>query len=134
MGVIWRDTGDQGAMKILVHVGLHRAASTSLQNWFESNRNKLAGARQFLFSDLSSGKQGSLFGTLVGKTLIATGPRAAALLVNEELDRLAADYDGGVLSDENLLGLLLAPAAQLSPGGLRDVGLRSPPIHQLRFE
>lgn len=93
-------------MKILVHAGLHRAASTSLQNWFESNRNKLAGARQFLFSDLSSGKQGSLFGTLVGKTLIATGPRAAALLVNEELDRLAADYDGGVLSDENLLGLL----------------------------
>ena len=105
-GVIWRDTGEQGSMKILVHVGLHRAASTSLQNWFESNRNKLAGARQFLFSDLSSGKQGSLFGALVGKTLIGTGPKAAAWLVGEELDRLAADYDGGVLSDENLLGLL----------------------------
>ena len=98
-------------MKILLHVGLHRAASTSFQAWLETNRQHLADRRQFLFSDLSSGKQGSLFGALVGSALETAGAEAVTGLALTELEGLSQRFDGGIISDENLLGLL--PGAQV---------------------
>ncbi|MBI2719570.1 MAG: hypothetical protein HY245_04015 [Rhizobiales bacterium] len=99
-------------MKLVIHMGLHRTGSTALKAWLEERRASFTAARRFLFSDLSSGSQGSLFGVLIGKTLRLTGPAAAAAVVEEELARLAGSFDGGLVSDENLLGPMPGSEAQ----------------------
>jgi hypothetical protein len=93
-------------MKLLFHVGLHRAASTSFQTWIESNREAWGRSRRFIYSDLSSGSQGSVFGALMGNTLASAGPETVAELLEEDLERRATDFDGGLLSDENMLGMI----------------------------
>ena len=95
--------GDE-KMKLIFHLGLHRAASTSFQAWIAANRE--AWPRCFAISDLSSGNQGSAFGALVGRTLATAGPGNVALLLQEELEQRAADFDAGLLSNENILGMM----------------------------
>ncbi len=91
-------------MKLIFHLGLHRAASTSFQAWIAAESE--AWPRCFAISDLSSGNQGSAFGALVGRTLATAGPGNVALLLQEELEKRAADFDAGLLSDENMLGMM----------------------------
>ncbi|MFT3986790.1 hypothetical protein [Aestuariivirga sp.] len=93
-------------MKIAVHVGLHRAASTALQRYLEDHRTALEAEGVFLLTDLSSGAQPSLLGVLVGDTLQADSAEAIALMVEEELERLSRTWRAVVISDENLTGLM----------------------------
>jgi|GEM_PF-6780943 len=93
-------------MKIAIHVGLHRAASTALQHYLENHRKALEAEGVFLLTDLSSGAQPSLLGVMVGDTLQAENADAVGLMVQEELARLSENWRAVVISDENLPGLM----------------------------
>ncbi len=93
-------------MKLIFHVGLHRAASTSFQHWLRDGREALAGARIFVATGLSGAANESPFSCLVGERFEGLGPTAAARLVEREFARLAPDYDIVVISEENLTGMM----------------------------
>lgn len=94
------------AMKLIFHVGLHRAASTSLQHWLREGREALAGRRIFVAGRLSGAGNESPFACLVGERFEKLGPAAAARSLAAELAGLAANYDTAVISEENLTGMM----------------------------
>ena len=91
-------------MKILVHVGLHRAASTSLQRWLNGHRTEWEAANRFVHAGLSGASSGSPFAVLVGQHLRNMGPDAAAAFLSARLEETHHRYASGVVSDENLIG------------------------------
>lgn len=93
-------------MKLLVHVGLHRTASTALQAWLQQMTPALEQAGCFTVCPARAATEGSLFNILVGETFRTMGPEAAAEVVAEELARCETRYSCGILSEENLLGPL----------------------------
>ncbi len=93
-------------MKLVFHVGLHRAASTSFQRWLNDGREALAGARIFVATGLSGAADESPFSCLVGERFEKLGPEAAAQLLEHEIARLARDYDIAIVSEENLPGMM----------------------------
>jgi hypothetical protein len=93
-------------MKLIFHVGLHRAASTSFGHWLKDGRDALAGRRIFVATGLSGAADESPFSCLVGERFENLGPEAAAQLLEPEFARLALDYDVALISEENLPGMM----------------------------
>jgi hypothetical protein len=93
-------------MRLVFHVGLHRAASTSFRHWLKEGRQALAGRRICVVTGLSGAASESPFSCLVGERFENLGPAAAARLVETEFARLEPGYDSAVISDENLPGLM----------------------------
>ena len=93
-------------MKLVFHVGLHRAASTSMQRWLQEGGEALARRRIFAVPGLSGPDNSSPFACLIGKRFEELGAAAAAQSIERELARLAPAYDIAVISDENLTGLM----------------------------
>ncbi|MGQ0485808.1 MAG: hypothetical protein ACT4SY_10715 [Hyphomicrobiales bacterium] len=93
-------------MKLIFHVGLHRAASTSFQRWLKAGREALAGRRIFVAAGLSGAANEQPLSCLVGERFENLGPAAAAQSVGHEFARLAPDYDIAVISEENLPGMM----------------------------
>lgn len=91
-------------LKLIFHVGLHRAASTSVQAWLRSRAADWSRQRILVAAGLSGKAAQTPFAVLVGSTLRAAGPAAAAEYLLAELEGLAAEYDTIIISDENLLG------------------------------
>lgn len=93
-------------MKLVFHVGLHRAASTSFRHWLNDGREALAGRRIFVATGLSGAANESPFSCLVGERFENLGPEAAAQVLEPEFARLTSDYDVAVISEENLPGMM----------------------------
>ena len=88
-------------MKLLVHLGLHRAASTSIQDWL---RQAAAGLeRQGCFTVAGPG---TVFNLLAGNLSDEVGAEAMSNAMDAELEERAARFQSGIVSDENLLGPL----------------------------
>lgn len=88
-------------MRLIIHCGLHRAASTSFERWLEDRKPALD-AQGILVAGGSS--DGSLLGSVWGRTLELAGPEAAAAAIGEELAALAPRYRCAIITDENALG------------------------------
>lgn len=93
-------------MKLLVHVGLHRAGSTSLQTWLNGAAPRLAEADCFVATAQQAGGEGSVFNLLTGQTFATAGADAVAAVIDDELRQRTASFSCGILSDENLLGAM----------------------------
>ena len=90
-------------MRLLVHVGFHRAASTAIQTWLQQAQPALDRQGCFVVAG-ERGTTGSLFNVLTGQTLAVAGAETAAAAINEELAASKGQYRCGIISDENLLG------------------------------
>jgi hypothetical protein len=101
--------GTKKSMKILVHVGLHRAASTALQDWLASRRAAWTRSRVFVHDRMSSGRAPSPFALLVSKHAGAIDSRATGQFLRAALSELSGEFDAGIVSDENLLGAMPGP-------------------------
>lgn len=96
-------------MKLLMHVGLHRAGSTTLQNWLLAERPEWKRRRVFIHARASSGGTPSPFAILSGRSVLASSPEAIAAYLREAMQELARDFAAGIVSDENLLGPMPGP-------------------------
>lgn len=117
-------------MKLLIHVGLHRAGSTTLQNWLLAEKAEWERRRIFVHARPSSGGTPSPFAILSGKSALASSPDDISAYLREALMEIAGNYDCGIVSDENLLGAMPGPR-QPAFGRLRflcDV------LHRLRTD
>jgi hypothetical protein len=91
-------------MKILIHVGLHRAASTALQRWLRSRADDWLAAGRFVHAGLAAPTSESPFAVLVGQHLATLGPQAAADFLLARLEDMQKKFAAGVVSEENLPG------------------------------
>src|SRR5687767_14472782 len=94
-------------MKMLFHIGLHRAASTSLRQWLNEGRQALAEHRIFAATELAGYSGEAPFAFLIGERLEKLGSAAAAEMVEDELARLAHKFEIVIVSDENLPGMMV---------------------------
>jgi len=110
-------------VRLVFHVGLHRAASTSFQRWLKEGSEALARQRIFAAPGLSGADNESPFACLIGKRFEDLGARAAAQSVERELAHLAQDFDIVVVSEENLLGMMAgrSPRAFEARGRLAEL-------------
>lgn len=98
-------------MKLLIHVGLHRAASTSLQSWLLERKAASEERGCFVHAGLASGHSASPFSILVSSGTDGMGPAAVADYLHAALLELP-HHRGGIVSDENLLGHMPRPGVQ----------------------
>ncbi len=91
-------------MKLLVHVGLHRSGSTSLQNWLAARRSAWAEHRVFVH-----GRVDLPFAIMASRQAVSMGAPAVADYVRASLHELGNRFDAGIVSDENLLGPIAGP-------------------------
>jgi len=99
-------------VKLLVHVGLHRAASTSLQNWLLERKSAFEERGLFVHAGLAGGQSASPFAILVSSGTAAMGPAPVADYLHAAVQELP-QHRGGLVSDENLLGHMPRPGVQL---------------------
>jgi hypothetical protein len=91
-------------MNLVLHLGLHRAASSSLQAWIANARPLLAEASILVLPSAAEPEARPVFAALSGVLLRRAGPAAVANAVAAELDRLQQSWRAVVISDENMLG------------------------------
>jgi hypothetical protein len=92
-------------MRLIIHVGLHRAASTALQHWMKDNSQAIENKKLYAAGPLSGrNPAAATFGFLIGKQLSDLGPATAADRLLSRLETLRERYGTVMLSDENLLG------------------------------
>jgi hypothetical protein len=91
-------------MRLVIHVGLHRAASTSLQAWLRARGGGWQAQGCLVQAGFSTGRGHGPFAVLAGQHFRQLGPQAAVGFLLAELDKLAPGIASAVISDENLLG------------------------------
>ena len=93
-------------VKLLLHIGLHRAASTAIQAWLIDNASQLAGQGCFMAVGQQTGLEGNVLNILTGQTF-ATIPEAdVASIIADDLDSRQQRFRAGILSDENISGMM----------------------------
>lgn len=91
-------------MRLVVHLGLHRAASTAIQDWLVTHRAVLAAEGCHIAAGPQTGLEGQVLNVLTGQTFAEVAEEAVAAMVCAGLDDLARHFACAIMSDENLPG------------------------------
>jgi hypothetical protein len=106
-------------LRLILHFGLHRAASSAIQRLLVENRRTLARQRVLTVTQRSTERdEHRVFKLIKGTRAGARGLDAAAADIERHLEGLARDYDTVVFSDENMPGLM--PGRRLRAFAHRD--------------
>lgn len=95
-------------MRLILHFGLHRSASSAIQRFLDDNRRRLKKRRVLALSQRSAKREGFRTFTLIRGTHIGMwGPRSNFARIDEHLKAIAGDVDAVIFSDENMPGLMI---------------------------
>jgi hypothetical protein len=101
-------------MRIILHAGLHRAASSSFQRYLENHRTDLIRLGVLAVTPHDYRKNYGALRDLLGEKIEAIGAAAAAERVREIVALEKDRADTLLLSDENLLGFMPGKVKQAS--------------------
>ena len=111
-------------MRLILHFGLHRAASSALQRLLNENRRALRRHRVLAVTQRTTeSDELRIFKLLKGTRAHAAGVDATAIEIERHLAAIAADYDTVVFSDENMPGLMVGRQARAFAGAAALAGL-----------
>jgi hypothetical protein len=102
-------------VKIVIHIGLHRAASTSFQRYLRRHEERLEEAGVLVVTPKLYRQSGfGLFRDLLGERIERLGAEGAAETLRELIALHASEADTLLISDENLLGYMPGKMARAS--------------------
>ncbi len=95
-------------MKLILHFGLHRSASSALQRFLNQHHRPLR-KRRVLSLSQHTAKAGAFrpLTLIKGIHIDSRGPRANHLRIERHLQSIGADIDAVIFSDENMPGLMI---------------------------
>jgi len=95
-------------VKLILHFGLHRSASSALQRFLDANHRRLVKRGVLALSQRSAKRDEFRTFTLIKGTHIGMmGPRANFARIDKHLKAIAGDVDAVIFSDENMPGLMI---------------------------
>ncbi len=95
-------------MKLILHFGLHRSASSALQRVLNERHRPLRKRRVLALSQRTAQREPYRTFTLInGIHIGARGPRSNFARIETHLKAIAAEFDAVIFSDENMPGLMI---------------------------